>query len=114
MTSVNYERALIGFYSVCETHSTASKESDPGGLRVRNLTSSFDNTASGSKGIIPAPLKLAWAFCLVIDLKKAFLKAIKNLVFVMWLTRAFIYSLISRLYACFNGLKQAISRGCVK
>ena len=83
MTSVNYERASVGFYSVCETHSTAGKEGNLGGLRVRNLISSFDNTASGLKGIILAPLKLAWAFCLVIDLKKAFLKAIKNSVFVI-------------------------------
>ena len=78
ITSFDCNSISMGFCGICETHNTAGKESDPGGPGVCNLTSSFDNTAFESKMVIPAPLRLDWTICLVIDFKKAFLKAIKS------------------------------------
>lgn len=113
LTGVDCDSASVEFCGVCEIYNTSSKEGNLRALGVGNLTSSFDKTAPGSKVIIPAPLKLAWAFCLVIIFKRVFLKAIKNSFFVIWLIWALIYNSTSRLYAHFKGLKQATSKGWV-
>jgi hypothetical protein len=56
-----------------------------GGDGVRNRTSSFDMTASGSKGANPAPLNPPRILLVVIKALKAALKHSRNSSFIMWL-----------------------------
>jgi hypothetical protein len=78
LTSVDCDRASKGFFGVCDTYISVIQERGSGGVGVRNLISSFDITTSRLKGISPDPLNPLSTFCLIIDLTKAALNAIKN------------------------------------
>jgi hypothetical protein len=92
----------------------ASAEEGPVGVGVRNLTSSFDNTALGLKGTRPAPRNPAFAFSGVIDCLYAAWNARKNSTLVMWFMQALIKVLICRPYIRLRTLKHLTSSGWVK
>jgi hypothetical protein len=55
--------ASVGFDGVFDTQGAAFIPEDLGSVEVRNLTSSFEITDSGSKGTIPPLGSLLECFC---------------------------------------------------
>jgi hypothetical protein len=64
---VDCEVASVGFCGVFEAHGEVEAEGDPGGVGVRNWTSSFEIILSGLYGTRPAPVKPPCMFFSVID-----------------------------------------------
>jgi hypothetical protein len=78
---------------------------------VRNRSSSFDITASGSSGTKPAPRKPPCTLQFVIASSKARLKHGRNSRLVIWVIWLCIRSSAWRPYAFSNGTKQLTSYG---
>lgn len=75
--------ALVGLCGAWETQGFGSLKGICGEDSDNNLISSFERTASGSNGIIPAPFKLLRTLTWVIILTKECLKASKNSILVI-------------------------------
>lgn len=85
MINIDCEAASIEFCGICETRWLAEVGGKSDDVGVPNLTSSFDRTASGSKGAKPEPLNPALTFSLVINVKNAAQNAMKKSILVTWL-----------------------------
>jgi hypothetical protein len=67
LTSVVYEKTLVGLQGVWETQGLVLIKVGLGNVGVRNLISSFEITTYGSKGIKLVLRNLALVFSIVID-----------------------------------------------